>query len=94
MAKPHWRSWTRDPHAMLLGLIGLAILAGVVARLSGSRGDADVLWAAATVIGLIPLAYSVAVDLLHRETGVDVIALLAMAGALARDRADRAGPGR
>jgi heavy metal translocating P-type ATPase len=34
-------------------------------------------------VGILPLAYSVAIDLLHRETGVDVIALLAMAGALA-----------
>jgi heavy metal translocating P-type ATPase len=34
-------------------------------------------------VGILPLAYSAAIDLLHRETGVDVIALLAMAGALA-----------
>ncbi|MDP9241987.1 MAG: heavy metal translocating P-type ATPase, partial [Actinomycetota bacterium] len=72
-----------DLHSMLLGLAGLGIVVGAVARLSGSSEVADVAWAATTVIGLLPLVYSVGVDLLHRETGVDIIALLAMAGALA-----------
>src|SRR5207302_10301245 len=39
-------------------------------------------WGAAVVLALIPLSVSVTRDLVHGETGVDLIALLAMAGAL------------
>jgi heavy metal translocating P-type ATPase len=72
-----------DLHSMLLGLASLGIVVGAVSRLSGAPEVADVAWAVTTVIGLLPLVYSVAADLLNRETGVDIIALLAMAGALA-----------
>jgi heavy metal translocating P-type ATPase len=48
----------------------------------GYRQIADAAWAVAVLAALVPLGVSVAWDLIHRETGVDVIALLAMAGAL------------
>ncbi len=44
---------------------------------------ADVAWAATVAIMLVPLTWSVGRSLLHGDLGVDVIALLAMAGALA-----------
>jgi heavy metal translocating P-type ATPase len=56
---------------------------GLVLWLFGAHGPADVVWAATVVVTLVPLAVSVGRDLLHRETGVDLIALLAMAGSLA-----------
>ncbi|HYM95983.1 MAG TPA: heavy metal translocating P-type ATPase [Candidatus Sulfotelmatobacter sp.] len=64
----------------------LAVLAGLVAGLAlwigGAYRFADLAWAVAVIIALVPLSISVAKDLIHRETGVDVIALLAMAGSL------------
>ena len=45
--------------------------------------EADWLWAAATALLLGPLAVSVLRSLLRRDVGVDAIALVAMAGALA-----------
>jgi heavy metal translocating P-type ATPase len=66
---------------LALAVVGLAV--GGVLWAAGEHDAADVAWAATTIVGILPLAYSVAIDLLHRETGVDVIALLAMAGALA-----------
>jgi heavy metal translocating P-type ATPase len=66
---------------LALAVVGLAV--GGVLWAAGDYGAARVAWAATTIVGILPLAYSVAIHLLHRETGVDVIALLAMAGALA-----------
>ena len=65
---------------LAIAVAGLSI--GGVLWAAGEHGAANVAWAATTIVGILPLAYSVAIDLLHRETGVDVIALLAMAGAL------------
>jgi heavy metal translocating P-type ATPase len=66
---------------LALAVVGLAV--GGVLWVAGEHDAAKMAWAATTIVGILPLAYSVAIDLLHRETGVDVIALLAMAGALA-----------
>jgi len=53
-----------------------------MAWLAGAHAVADVAWALAVLVALVPLTISVARDLLHRETGVDLIALLAMTGCL------------
>jgi heavy metal translocating P-type ATPase len=60
----------------------LLVLAGAAAGLSGQRGAADALWAAATLVALLPAAASVLRELLRRRFGVDVIAVLALGGAL------------
>ena len=65
---------------LALSVVGLSI--GGVLWAAGEHDAANVAWAGTTIVGILPLAYSVVIDLLHRETGVDVIALLAMAGAL------------
>jgi heavy metal translocating P-type ATPase len=67
--------------------LALAALAGVLGgaglHLAGLGGPADALWAAATALLLVPLTVSVGRSLLHRDVGVDAIALVSMAGALA-----------
>jgi heavy metal translocating P-type ATPase len=68
-------------------LIATAALAGVAAGLVllvlDRRAAADWLWAASTALLLGPLTLSVGRSLLRRDVGVDAIALVSMAGALA-----------
>ena len=66
----------------ILFIVLIAVAAGGVFWVAGAPIAADLAWAAAVVLALIPLSISVTRDLLHRDTGVDLIALLAMAGAL------------
>jgi heavy metal translocating P-type ATPase len=68
--------------AAILVIVLAGVLAGAALWLAGAHTSADIAWAAAVAFALIPLGISVARDLLHRETGVDVIALLAMLGSL------------
>jgi len=56
--------------------------AGGLAYLVNRPDLAGLAWAAATVAVLLPLAESVVRALFHKKIGVDIIALLAMAGAL------------
>ncbi len=65
-----------------LGGLTALVLAGAAARLAGRPGLGDALWAAATVAALVPAAASMLRELWHRRYGVDVIAVLALAGAL------------
>ncbi len=68
-------------------LIAAAALAGVLGGIGfwalGRGTAADWLWAATTALLLVPLALSVLRSLLRRDVGVDAVALVAMAGALA-----------
>jgi heavy metal translocating P-type ATPase len=73
----------RDASRAFLGVAVVGLAVGGVLWVAGEHDAAEVAWAATTIVGILPLAYSVTIDLLHRQTGVDVIALLAMAGALA-----------
>jgi heavy metal translocating P-type ATPase len=66
----------------LVGLTLTGIVAGAAARLLGQPGAAGTLWALTTAAMLAPLAWTVVSDLRRGEMGVDVIALLAMAGSL------------
>jgi heavy metal translocating P-type ATPase len=67
----------------VLVCVALGLAAGVAAWWSGRAEIADLAWTVTTAIALLPLTISVLLDLLRRELGVDVIALLAMGGALA-----------
>jgi heavy metal translocating P-type ATPase len=62
---------------------GVGIVTGAILYPLAGAGAADVAWAVTVAIMLVPLTWSVARSLLHGDLGVDVIALLAMAGALA-----------
>jgi len=59
------------------------IAAGGLLALLGEPVPADAVWAATVALMLVPLTWSVARSLIRGDVGVDVIALLAMAGALA-----------
>lgn len=62
-------------------IVGIAV--GGVLRLADMRGAAEAAWAVTTVVALIPLSWETVVGLLQRRAGVDLIALLALAGSLA-----------
>jgi heavy metal translocating P-type ATPase len=64
----------------LLALGGLAV--GAALALLSRGAAADAVWAATVALMLIPLSWSVARALMTGDLGVDLIALLAMAGAL------------
>ncbi|WP_332367380.1 heavy metal translocating P-type ATPase [Micromonospora sp. WMMC241] len=65
-----------------LALLTLAVLGGAALWFAGARGAADLVWAAVTVLALAPAAWSVLRELWRRQFGVDVIAVLALLGAL------------
>lgn len=74
----------RAPSATAIAAGCLAgIMAGVGLRLGGRAEAADVAWAAVDAFLLVPLTWSVVRTLLRRDLGVDAIALVSMAGALA-----------
>jgi heavy metal translocating P-type ATPase len=62
-------------------LIGLSV--GALLYLAGASTVGANVWAAATAIVLVPLVWSVARSLSRRDVGVDAIALIAIATALA-----------
>jgi heavy metal translocating P-type ATPase len=69
---------------LLLPAAAAASLAcGGVLALAGEDALANAIWAAATIALLLPLSISVLRSLARGDVGVDAIALLAMAGALA-----------
>ncbi len=74
---------SRFLNRIVLLLTVLGILGGVGARLSPRPELAALLWAATTVLALLPLSWSVLRTLLSGKMGVDLIALAAMGGALA-----------
>ncbi len=67
----------------LLALVLGGICAGLILSLAGNLAAAGWVWSATTVAALLPLTFSVVRDLFAGRAGVDVIALLAMGGALA-----------
>jgi len=82
------RQWWRARQATVLFAVSTAVLvAGALARLAGAGTLADGLWAAGAALGLIQSAVWTGQALRHRRMSVDVIALLALAGALATGEA-------
>jgi heavy metal translocating P-type ATPase len=67
----------------ILVAVAVPLVVGLGAWVAGAHGLADAAWAIAIVVALVPLTGTVAKELWRRQTGVDVIALLAMVGALA-----------
>ena len=60
-----------------------AILAGGALYLADRTAAANLMWGAVTALLLVPLTWSVVRTLMRRDLGVDAIALISMAGALA-----------
>ena len=74
----------RDHAARLVAATSLvAVLLGLGLSAFEQHRAADWLWAATTAMLLVPLTLSVLRSLLRRDVGVDAIALVSMAGALA-----------
>jgi heavy metal translocating P-type ATPase len=74
----------RGNAARLTAAIALvAVLLGLGLFVADKHRPADWLWAATTAMLLVPLTLSVLRSLLRRDVGVDAIALVSMAGALA-----------
>src|SRR6266513_598428 len=67
----------------ILVAVLFAAVAGGLAWIGGLRTLADLAWAAAVLVALVPLTGTVARELMRGKTGVDLIALLAMGGSLA-----------
>src|SRR6266700_4430027 len=70
---------------LLLAASVVGLAAGGLLRLAGLPDGASLAWALTTVVGIVPLLGSVIAGLRRRELGVDLIALLAMAGAVLLD---------
>jgi heavy metal translocating P-type ATPase len=69
-----------DVVQLLVSTIGMA--SGGVARLAGAATAADALWILTTLAALAPAAVAMVRELLRRQAGVDVVAVLALAGSL------------
>ena len=78
------RAWLGRRAALLL-LVATAsgLAAGGLARLAGAGAVADAAWLATAAVGLGYALWSAADSILRGRLGVDVIALLALAGAVA-----------
>lgn len=74
MAHPRW---------LLLGVTLTALAAGGVAWLSGATTVAQSCWAAGTVAAILPAAWWVIAGVRAGRFGVDILAVLSLAGALA-----------
>ena len=61
----------------------VGIVTGAVLKASGANDGANIAWGVTAAIGLVPIAVETIGGLLRRELGVDVIAILALAGSLA-----------
>jgi heavy metal translocating P-type ATPase len=72
----------RSTLAVFVAVLVCVALGGVL-WLAGRPAEADLAWAVGVAIALVPLTFEVGRDLIHGKTGVDIIALLAMAGSLA-----------
>ena len=68
---------------LVAGVALVAVALGVGLAAANQHLAADALWGATTAMLLVPLTASVVRSLLRRDVGVDAIALVSMAGALA-----------
>ncbi len=80
------RSWTADNARLLAAAVGFgALVSGAIGHAIGLSHAGDVLWTATIVATLAWTASAVLPALARGDVGVDVIALLAMTGALVGD---------
>ncbi|MGI5242314.1 heavy metal translocating P-type ATPase [Dactylosporangium sp. CA-139066] len=67
---------------ILFAVVALLLLAGIAAAAAGAAPWASAVWAGATLVGLAYSTVTIAMALRRRQPSVDVIAWLALAGAL------------
>jgi heavy metal translocating P-type ATPase len=68
--------------ALLLAVTGICLVVGAALHLAGAGAAGDLAWIVSGALGALFAAWSVIDSLRHRRLGVDVIALLALVGAL------------
>jgi heavy metal translocating P-type ATPase len=73
-------------NAALLAVAAFGLAGGAAAWLAGSPGLADRIWAGATLPVVVVVLAAMVRDLIRGEVGVDLIAVLSMAGALVLDQ--------
>ena len=80
------RTWlARRAAALLLVVTAAGTAAGGVAWLAGAGRAADALWLGVAICGLAYACWVAIAGIVHGRLSVDVIALLALAGAIAVD---------
>lgn len=72
-------------HTLLAAYTCMLLAGGIALHVTGYDHLASWLWIAAIVMAIVAVTRSVVRSLIHGRVGVDIIALLAMAGALALD---------
>ena len=82
-ARRGWTWLSRHPAAVLLVLTASGLAAGLLLHLAGAGVTGNAVWAAVGGCGAAYALWAMADALRHRRVGVDVIALLALTGALA-----------
>lgn len=80
LAAPKRRAFMNRRLIAATTLTGLVV--GGLLHLAGASTEGSDMWAATTVVVLVPLVWSVVRSLAHRDVGVDAIALIAIATAL------------
>ena len=70
-------------HHVLVAIPVAGLVAGLAAWAFAHPITADILWAIATVPVVLVLTAEILVSLRHGQVGLDIVALLSMAGALA-----------
>jgi len=76
--------WLRRRSSLVLfAATAAALIAGAALWLAGDRRGADIAWSAGTLIAAVPAVAWVISALRNRRAGVDVIAVLSLAGTLA-----------
>src|SRR6476619_7078908 len=78
-----WRRVAASKDFLLPAAAATGLIAGGALELAGAHTPASAIWAATTLALLVPLTISVGRSLIRGDVGVDAIALIAMAGALA-----------
>ncbi len=73
----------RSPAGWVLAATLLALGGGAVARAASAAAAGDALWAAGGVVGALHATWSTGASLRRGRVGVDVVAVLALVGALA-----------
>lgn len=66
---------------LLFGCIA-GVTGGIVAWAVGFRTAGDAIWAATALLALVPVLITIIRDLIRRKGGVDVIAVMAIVGAV------------
>ena len=90
-ARRAWAWLLRRSALVLLVVTASGLAAGGLAHLAGAGTVADAAWLATAACGLGYALWSAADSIRRGRLGVDVIALLALAGAVAVRRAARGG---